>query len=244
VPTVLTVSGRDVLFAHWPVDHAAVDRLIPDVLDVATFDGSAWVSALALENRGVGPGSVRLPRRLERGVPQLNLRTYVTAGGRSGVYFLSLDTGSRAAAAAGRRAFGLPFRHARTRTTRRNGSISFRSRRADSSAVFQARYHPVGEAYRAAPGSIESFCVEEFHYLVPESEDRRPGAPSGDGRVRIGTIDREPWTLRPVEATIRRNTLFEAAGLPAPDTDPVVQYAPAFEMGVEPVESVVPPSDD
>jgi uncharacterized protein YqjF (DUF2071 family) len=245
VPTVLTVTGRDVLFAHWPVDPATVDSHVPDALDVATFDGSAWVSALALENRGVGPGPIRLPRGLERGVPQLNLRTYVTAGGRSGVYFLSLDTRSRSAAATGRRAFGLPFHHARMSTSRRGETVTFRSQRTDGSAAFQARYRPVGEPYRADPDTVESFCIEEYHYLFPAAEDRRPGASdsdSGDDRVRVGTIDREPWTLRPVEATIRRNTLFEAAGLPTPTTDPVTQYAPTFEMRVEPVDSV--PSSD
>ncbi|WP_299335462.1 YqjF family protein [Haloplanus sp.] len=238
MPTVLTVTGCDVLFAHWPVDPETVDPHVPDALDVVTFDGSAWVSVLALENHGVGPGPIRLPRGLERGIPQLNLRTYVTAGGRSGVYFLSLDTDSRAAVTAGRRAFGLPFHRARMRTTRRDGTITFRSRRTDSEAAFQARYRPVGEPYRAERGSIESFCIEEFHYLFPGTEDRRRRASGDRDSLRVGTIDREPWTLRPVEATIRRNTLFEAAGLPTPPTDPVTQYAPTFEMRVEPVESV------
>jgi len=242
VPTVLTVTGRDVLFAHWPVDPETVAPHVPDALDVATFDGSAWVSVLALETRGFGPGPIRLPRGLERGIPQLNLRTYVTAGDRSGVYFLSLDTGSRSAATGGRRAFGLPFHHARMRLTRRGETITFRSRRADGSAVFRARYRPVGDPYRAAPGTIESFCVEEFNYLFPDAEDRRPGIAHAEGRVRVGSIDREPWTLRPVAATIRRNTLFEAAGLPAPTADPEVQYAPTFEMRVEPIASV--PSSD
>jgi uncharacterized protein YqjF (DUF2071 family) len=241
VTRLLTVTGRDVLFAHWPLDPETVDAHVPDALDVATFDGSAWVSALALENRGFGPGPLGLPRRLERGVPQLNLRTYVTAGEQSGVYFLSLDTGSRAAAAVGRRAFGIPFHHAAARLTRRDGTVTFRSRRRDGSAVFQARYRPTGEPYRAESGSIESFCIEEFHYLFPGSEDRRPGRSAADGRVRIGTVDREPWTLRPVEATIRRNTLFDAAGLPRPAADPVVHYAPSFEMGVGPLDAVPAP---
>ncbi|WP_380679220.1 hypothetical protein [Salinigranum sp. GCM10025319] len=36
---------------------------------------------------------------------------------------------------------------------------------------------------------------------------------------------------------IRRNTLSEAAGLPAPTSDPVVQYSPGFEMRVGPLET-------
>ncbi|MEF8856515.1 MAG: DUF2071 domain-containing protein, partial [Haloplanus sp.] len=209
---------------------ATVESRVPDALDVETFDGWAWVSALALENRGFGPGPIRLPSTLERGVPQLNLRTYVTLGGRSGVYFLSLDAGERVAAAVGRRAFGLPFHRASMRLTRRGDEVAFRSRREGAPAVFQARYRPTGEAYRADPDTIESFCIEHFRYFQASGEGDGDG--NRDDRIWIGELDRDPWTLRPVDATIRRNTLFEAVGLPTPTAEPVMQYSPGFEMRV------------
>lgn len=56
-------------------------------------------------------------------------------------------------------------------------------------------------------------------------------------RVRVGELDREPWDHRPVDATIRETSLFEAADLPAPTTDPVVHYSPGFEMRVEPLRT-------
>lgn len=227
MPPILTATGRDVLFAHWPLDPVAVARRVPDALDVETFDGSAWVSVLALENRGFGPGTIRPPPWLERGVPQLNLRTYVTLDGQSGVYFFSLDVGERLAAWVGRRAFGLPFHRASMRLTRRGEAVTVRSRRdGDPPAVFQARYRPRGERYRAEPASIEAFCIERSRYFLPDGDGE-------SGRVRIGELDREPWTLRPVDATIRRNTLFDAAGLPTPTSDPAVQYSPGFEMQVQ-----------
>jgi len=239
VPPVLTVTGRDVLFAHWPLDAGVVESRVPDTLDVETFDGSAWVSVLALENRGFGPGPIRLPPWLERGVPQLNLRTYVTLDGQRGVYFLALDTDARLPATVGRRAFGIPFHHARMRLTRRGDEVTFRSRRRGSpTAAFRARYRPSGEPYRAEPGSFEAFCIEQFRYFLPATEDRRVGAGRrANGRVRVGELDREPWTLRPADATIREHGLFEAADLPAPTADPVVHYSPGFEMRVEPLRA-------
>jgi hypothetical protein len=253
---LFTVTGRDVLFAHWPVAPETLRRRVPDVLAPATFDGSGWVSVLALENGPAGPGRTTVPTAFD-GTPQLNLRTYVKPAGSAdadengdrneeedknvGVYFLSLDNGRRLAAAAGRRLFGLPVHHASMRVTRYDDQITFRSRRRRSpETVFQARYRPTGATYRAEPGTLEAFCVERFRYYVPASEDRRPGTlQSGRtrDRVRVGTVDHDPWELRAVEATLRTNTLFEAAGLPTPTTDPVVHYSPGFEMGVEPIET-------
>jgi uncharacterized protein YqjF (DUF2071 family) len=237
MPPLLTVTGRDVLFAHWPVDPSALRPHVPDPFSVATFDGAAQVSVLALENVSVAPASLSVPRPLRRGFPQLNLRTYVEYGDTTGVYFLSLDSGSRAGAAVGRRLFGLPFRPARGRITRTDDTVRFASRReaADGgpAATFQARYRPDGEPYTAAPDSVESFCIERFRYLFPASDATRslPGV-GDDDRVVVGRIEREPWTLRPVAATIRTNTLFEAAGLPTPDAEPDLRYSPGFEMGV------------
>lgn len=242
VPPLLTVTGRDVLFAHWPVDPAAVRRLLPDALAVETFDGSAWVSVLALGNPSVAPGSGTVPAPPGGGFPQLNVRTYARCGDASGVYFLSLDSGRRLPASAGRFAFGLPFHRARMRMTRRGETVTFRSRRTgtDPPAAFGARYRPSGEAYRVAPESesLEAFCVERTRYLLPASEDARAPAAAG---VRVGSVERDPWTLRPAEVSIRHNTLFEAAGLPAPESDPVVAYSPGFEMTVHPTETAPNP---
>ena len=198
--TLLTVAGRDVLFAHWPVDADVLEPHVPDVLSLEAFDGAAWVSVLALENSAVGLGT-GLSSALAL-APQLNLRTYVTHGGESGVYFLSLDSGRRLTA-----------------------------------AVFGARYRPDGPVFEADPGTLEAFCVERFRYFFPPGEDRRiDPLRSSNGAVRAGTIDRDPWRLRPVNVQIRQNTLFEAAGLPAPTSEPAVQYSPGFEMRVGPLE--------
>ena len=241
---LLTVAGRDVLFAHWPVDDEALAERLPAPLVPATFDGTGWVSVLALENDGVGLGSRVRRSAVRGGFPQLNLRTYVTPRGGGddvGVYFLSLDTGRWAAAVAARRSFGLPFHHASMRLTRHDGRLTFRSQRrgVDTPAVFQARYRPTGAAFRVEPGSLEAFCVEQFRYYVPAAEDHRAvsGANGRDGGVRVGRVTHDPWSLQPVTATIRTNTLFEAAGLPTPTAEPATHYSPGFEMGVERLET-------
>lgn len=239
MPPLLTVTGRDVLFAHWPVDPDVLAPHVPDPLSVATRDGRAHVGALALENVGIAPGSLPVPR-LGRPFPQLNLRTYVEYGDTSGVYFLSLDSGDRLGAAVGRRAFGLPFHHAESRVRRAGDTVRFSShrRRDGPDAVFQARYRPDGPTSTAEPGSHEAFCIERFRYLFPGGEAARALTGVAADDVVVGRIEREDWTLRPVDASLRTNTLFEAAGLPAPAAEPELRYSPGFEMAVQAPETV------
>src|SRR5438270_10035723 len=78
-PWIMTQRWNNLLFAHWPIDAAALHGLVPDALELDTFDGSAWVSITPfvlshLSPRGLPP----LPWVSE--FPELNVRTYVTVG--------------------------------------------------------------------------------------------------------------------------------------------------------------------
>ena len=42
----MTQRWNDLLFAHWPVPAAQIDRLLPSGLVVDIFDGSAWVGVV------------------------------------------------------------------------------------------------------------------------------------------------------------------------------------------------------
>ena len=211
----LTVTARDVLFAHWPVDPDAVAAAVPDPLAVATRDGEAWVTAVVLEMTGVELGPVRSPTRP---FAQINFRTYVRHRGDLGVYFLSLDAGDALAARAGREVWSLPFHAADGEVRHREDTVLVRSRRRADGARFDARYTPVGEPSPAEPGSLADFLIERHRYYVE----------TGDG-VAAGEIERDPWQLSAVDAEIRTNALFETAGLDAPETDPSFHYSPRFE---------------
>jgi uncharacterized protein YqjF (DUF2071 family) len=216
----LAVTARDVLFAHWPVDPAAVERAVPDGLSVATRDGSAWLTVVVLEMTGVELGPVRPPTRP---FAQINLRTYVErsparGGGDLGVYFLSLDAGDAAAARAGAGVWSLPFHAADSEVRRRGEEVVVRSRRRHDGARFDARYRPDGDPSPAAPGSLADFLIERHRYYVE----------TGDG-LAVGEIERDPWRLAAAAAEIRTNTLPAAAGLPAPEAPPRFHYSPRFE---------------
>jgi len=246
---ILTVGGRDVLFVHWPIPVSRARSLVPDPLSVDEFDGRAWISVLAFENRGVRPGSGRLPRLPASSFPQLNVRTYVRLDGEPGVYFLSLASGAGLPATVGRTAFGLPFGTASMELARRDGEVVFRCRpRDDGGPVgrFGVRYGSAGPVAEPEPGTVHEFCVERHRYFFTPEEDRRPG-PLGrsppEGGVRVGTVDREPWRVGPAAATVRENTVPEALGIDPPETTPVFGYSPGFEMSVRPTETRGPDED-
>lgn len=105
------VSQRwnDLLFAHWPVPAAALAALLPEGLQVDTFQGSAWLGIVPfwldrLKVRGIP----RLP--IFRNLPDLNLRTYVREErtGSRGIFCFSMDAGSLLAVAAARTIYHLP----------------------------------------------------------------------------------------------------------------------------------------
>src|ERR1700704_3686161 len=99
---------RELLFAHWVVDQSTLRRLIPDRLQVDSFEGRCYVGAVPFLMEGVGPRMLP-PLPGLHAFPELNLRTYVTAGGNPGVCFFSRAAGHNLAVRAARRFFYLPY---------------------------------------------------------------------------------------------------------------------------------------
>src|SRR5256885_16970604 len=104
----VAMTWNDLLFAHWPVPCAQLRPLVPDCFSLDTFDGTAWLGVVPFRMTGIkavgAPSVPGLSAFLE-----LNVRTYVTAGGKPGVYFFSLDAASPVAVRVARRFFHLPY---------------------------------------------------------------------------------------------------------------------------------------
>jgi uncharacterized protein YqjF (DUF2071 family) len=224
----LEMTWRDGLFAHWPVDPSTVAASLPDRLSVATHEGDAYLGVVPFVMDDIRPRG--LPTGLS--FPELNLRSYVEGPNGPGVYFHSLDADDRLGVAVARGPFRLPYYRAET-DVRRGGSdwgdnegdrsVRFTSRRVHEGAPharFDATYAPAGEAFTPEPGSLPAFLLENYRFYTAGSS----------GRLYVGEIDHEPWTLRPAEAEVRANTLFAANGFEAPDGEPVLHYAEPIEV--------------
>lgn len=112
-PHLLSQRWLDVAFLHWAVDPDAVRHLLPSGVAPDALDGRTYVGLVPFRLVGTaiagGPAVPWAGTFLET-----NVRLYsVDATGRRGVVFLSMAAERAIAVAAGRTAFGLPYRWAR-----------------------------------------------------------------------------------------------------------------------------------
>jgi uncharacterized protein YqjF (DUF2071 family) len=206
----------DLLFAHWAVSPEALRPLVPGPLELDLRDGEAWLGVTPFVVAGLRVrGTLPLPW-LSR-FPELNVRTYVDYGGRPGVYFFSLDAARRAAVAAARRAYRLPYFHAKMSARHQGETVRYASKRIDSSgppAELRARYGPTGPRIPVDDGSLERWLAERYCLYVVD--DR--------GRALRADIHHPPWPLQPAGATIELNTMARWLGIEL-DADPLLHYS-------------------
>src|SRR4051812_19949538 len=96
---------RHLLFMHWPVPVDTMRAVVPRSFDLDLHDGTAYVGVVPFAMEGVRPRIS--PEFAALDFLETNVRTYVVRNGEPGVYFLSLEAGSRLAVATARAAFAL-----------------------------------------------------------------------------------------------------------------------------------------
>jgi uncharacterized protein YqjF (DUF2071 family) len=220
-------SWCDLLFAHWAVAPAALARFVPPGLALQTFDGAAWIGVVPFRMEGV----MRRPLPDLPGAsafPELNVRTYVEAGGKPGVLFLSLDATNLLAVCAARALFALPYWWAHMRCARDGEGFAYRHARRRSVAAFDARYAPTGPAQPAARGSFDHWLTERYCLYA---RGRR-------GALFRTEVHHAPWPLQAARADIERNTMTTPLGITLPDTEPVLHFARRMDVVVYPPERV------
>jgi uncharacterized protein YqjF (DUF2071 family) len=209
--------------------------LLPDWLEVDTFQGSAWLGVVPfwldrIKLRGLPsvPGV--------RSFPDLNLRTYVRDQftRTPGIYCFSLDASNLLAVMAARTFYNLPYYWANMQLEQRSErEFAFYSRRIlwKNEVVFNARYRGLGPTARLAEhrsGTLEYFVTERNCLF---STDRT-------GRPVRNNLHYVPWPLEEAEAEIERNDLAASIGLALPKTSPILHYSRRLAVYVWPREIV------
>jgi uncharacterized protein len=216
---------HELLFMHWPLPPSCLRPLIPRALHLDSFDGAAWIGVVpfrmsATRHRLLPP----IPGT--SAFPELNVRTYVTLGGKPGVWFFSLDAASRLAVRGARWLFHLPYYDAQMSCgiDADEGEwvdyASNRTHRSAPPAKYVARYRPRGPVFQSSPGTLEHFLTERYCLY---SANRR-------GKVFRGDIAHRPWPLQLAEAKVKRNRMLQPLGIELPEVRPLLHYAHRLDV--------------
>jgi hypothetical protein len=206
-------------FLHWRVPRAALRELVPERLEVETFDGSAWLGITPFRITGLRVrGLLPLPRLSS--FLELNVRTYVSRGEKPGIWFFTLDAESRFFAEAAKRLYRLPYHHARMSWWLRGDEVEYRSER--TGARFAAEYAPAGEVAPPEQGTLEHFLTERY-CLYTEHK----------GELYRAEIHHPPWPLQEAEAELEENSMAPVEL----DGKPVAHYSARQDVVIWPLET-------
>jgi uncharacterized protein len=210
-------------FLHWAFEPAVVQRLLPEGLQVDTFDGAAWV--------GLVPFFMHVATGGDHGAPwvsdfcETNVRTYVRDGdGQAGIWFFSLDAARLSAVAVARATYRLPYFWSSMRVAERDGQMAYVCRRrwpGPRSAASRVRIS-IGDRF----GGDE--LGERDHFLTA----RWVLFSSSGTWHRLARACHEPWPLYRAQAQVVDDQLIAAAGLPQPGEEPLVHYSPGVDVRI------------
>ncbi|HKR60013.1 MAG TPA: DUF2071 domain-containing protein [Pyrinomonadaceae bacterium] len=211
------------LFMHWRLDAALLRPLIPQALQIDTFDGSAWIAIAPFtmwDIRAFPPYLPAIPGL--NSAHELNVRTYVHYDRVPGVWFFSLDCNSAAAVLGARTFFHLPYFKADIDLQQQVSRIDYSLiRKEEPAADFKASWQ-IGESLPVStPGSLEYFLTERY-CLYSEN----------NGQLYRARIHHQQWPLREAKLVSFDSTMIESQGLPTPKAEPLLHYCEELKVKV------------
>lgn len=223
---MLRASWLSIAFVHWRVSPDRVQALLPPGLTVEEYDGAAWVGLTPFVMANMCPlgmpelpGGLSLPGFNQRArladvssTPETNLRTYVRGpDGRDGLWFLTIDVGSAALAAALRAAVGAPYHNARMSVEHHGDTISYTGSRRDAGQSYRLDFRP-GE--KIAPSELDIWLTSRWRAYTAHL-----------GRLVVTPVEHEPWPLRLAGLESLEQNLTDSVGLDGLSDPPLVHFS-------------------
>lgn len=198
---LLLADWKSFAFLHFEVDPHLLQPEIPFALDL--FEGRCFVSLVAFRMENM---------RFQRGGPAtswltapianhhfLNLRTYVTHRGESGIFFVREWLDNRAAVSIGPWAFGLPYQFAAIDYDHSRPGKTGQVANAKGTFQYSGDTDPI-EQDRGCGNPLDRFLLERYTAFCAE---RIP---------RFFRVWHEPWLIRKIrDVRIQHATLLELA---------------------------------
>lgn len=187
-PWIWSQRWSDLLFLHWRVPARSLRHRLPSGVEVEEREGTAWVSVVLFR--------LKLRPRWLPFVPGLstlteaNLRTYVRAGGKSGIYFLNLFADNRLSVRLARLLTPLPYDVARMSYRRLGDGFRFECEEGPSRKALTLEFRPAACRRVPADDSLDGWLLERY----------RAFAWGGRAGLMVAEVVHPPWLVADVES--------------------------------------------
>ena len=209
----------DLVYIHWRFNPQVVQALLPEGLEVDTFDGSAWVGLIPFSMRNIGLAHGPAVPYLGS-FSEVNVRTYVRVNDQPGVWFFSLDVDRLLPAFVARTTYKLPYCWGDTTHMRHGDKLVTEVKRKWPHEVRASRLEvQIGDGCVAT--DLDVFLSARWGLF----------SKSRNG-LRYAPVEHEPWPLREAELISVDDTLVCAAGLPQPDGQPLVRFSDGVSVRI------------
>ena len=107
---------NNAIFLHYQVEIAELQLFVPKELEIDLFDGKPWVSVVVFTMEKIRPRSLPSFSPISN-FDEINVRTYIKSGNKTGVYFLSIEGGKKLSCKLARVISELPYRFSKIKRT-------------------------------------------------------------------------------------------------------------------------------
>lgn len=221
-------TWRDLLFVHYPISLNVLRQLVPEGLQIDTFDGTGWIGIVPFQMTDIRlRGLPSVPGTSQ--FPELNVRTYVTVDGKPGVYFFSLDAPNRLAVWVANTNFHLPYKYSFTKMESNGPIFDFENKRKNNESIsFHCSYKPISDAFSPPKGTFEEWMSERYCFYTMNKQ----------GVALRCDIHHQPWELQHAEAECKVNTMLSNQNIPIDSNQPIYHFAKHLDVRIYPLVRV------
>lgn len=175
------------LFLHWKVPADILQQFLPSGLMLDTFENEAWISIVAFTMEKIRPKNLPAFSPISN-FHEINIRTYINQGNKSGVYFLNIEAQKQLSAVISGMLSGLPYEKAKMKRIYQKGLQTYSSNQQKKGFEFTANYqvsnNPVSKS------ELDLWLTERYCLYLDKGE-----------KNYLYEIHHLPWELQEVHVS-------------------------------------------
>ncbi len=151
------------IFLHYQVDINELKKWVPEEIEIDLFEGKPWISLVAFSMEKIRPRYLP-PFNPISNFAEINIRTYIKSGHKTGVYFLSIEGEKKMACKAAKLFSGLPYRFSKMKRT----PNSFISKNREHGDQFNIQFRLGNELKNKNKSTLDIWLTERYALLQDE----------------------------------------------------------------------------